>query len=330
MRPIVVEDSERTVPPYNNSPTDPSSGHPSWSKRGWPGVGHPAYISEHMAKADYREVPSIHELPREGPPKPDYPVVPPIREISHGPPPKSNMPLFQGPIEQRALPTTTMDTNSPQVQARMALSIENQLSSRAVTSDETERDKMIRGELYRPFDVQLVEERDRCKRAVWRFNNACNPLSGLSSKEQNRLLKEILFPLPNSVKTPSPTIGMGAIVEAPFNCHYGYITIGEDVMVSHDCLFVDDCHIYIGAHTWIGPNVTILSSMAHSSMQERKGTQSRYQGRRVRINEDCYLGAGCTIYPGVTLGRGAYIAPGEVVKSDIVAYGFQGFKPNYM
>ncbi|RJE16708.1 Maltose acetyltransferase [Aspergillus sclerotialis] len=65
-------------------------------------------------------------------------------------------------------------------------------------------------------------------------------------------------------------------------------------------------------------------------MQERKGSQSRYQGRPVTIEEDCYIGANCTIYPGIRIRRGAYVAPGEVVRSDIVAYGFQGFKPNYM
>lgn len=279
--------------------------------------------------------------PREGPPKPDYAVVPPIREIPPGPHPKSNMPMFQGGVEQRPLPPAApMDTNSPQAQARMALSIEHQLSGRAVSGDETEKEKMIRGELYRPFDVQLVEERDRCKRALWRFNNACNPVHGLSSKEQNRLLKEILVPpsdsvanSPSSIPVPrsAGSIGQGAVVESHFTCNYGYnIHIGEDVMISQGCLFVDDCIINIGAHTWIGPNVTLLSSMAHSSMQERKGSQSRYQGRPVMIEEDCYLGAGCTIYPGVNLGRGAYIAPGEVVKTHIVAYGFQGFKPSYM
>lgn len=346
MRPLVVED-ERAAPQYNTSPTETgSSHHPSWSKRAWPNTGHsaPAYPSEHVAKGDYREVPSIHELPRETLAKPDYPAVPPIREISHGPPPKANMPLlFQGAVAP-PVPATTMDTNSPQVQARMALSIENQLSSRTASSDDTEMDKMMKGDLYRPFDVQLVEERDRCRRALARFNNACNPLSGLSSKEQNRLLKEILAAQPTctlkppgspamstpTMRRPAPSLGPGAIVESPFTCHYGYLSIGEDVMISHDCVFVDDCFIFVGAHTWVGPNVTILTTMAHSSMQERKGTQSRYEGRRVRIMEDCYIGAGSTIYPGVTLGRGAYIAPGEVVRSDVVPYGFQGFKPNYM
>ncbi|KAJ5689778.1 hypothetical protein N7462_004170 [Penicillium macrosclerotiorum] len=421
MRPIVVDESERPPQPYNSSPTNSATPHPSasWAKRGWPGPSHPSYVPEHLPKPDYRDVPPIHELPRESHPKPDYPVVPSIRELSqaspshipqshvppshitpphvqsshappshtqpahapppapphapqshvqsshpppphaqpshappsHAPPPKPNMPLFHSGVEQRPMPPTptapavptpvaTIDTSSPQAQARMALNIEHQLSGRAINGEETEKDKMIRGELYRPFDMQLVEERDRCKRAVWRFNNASNPLSGLSSKEQNRLLKEILVPPSNSVvNSPSGvavprsvgTIGQGTVVEAPFTCYYGYnIQIGEDVMVSQNCLFVDDCGISVGAHTWIGPNVTLLSSMAHSSMQERKGSQSRYQGRRVTIEEDCYLGAGCTIYPGVHLYRGAYVAPGEVVKTDIVAYGFQGYKPSYM
>ncbi|KAJ5160642.1 uncharacterized protein N7482_007646 [Penicillium canariense] len=349
MRPLVVDDNERITQPYTTSPSNNTTPNhaSSWSKRTWSGSGHPTYVPpDHLAKPDYREVAPIHELPpRESHPKPDYPVVPPIRELSHGPPPKPNMPLFHSAVEQRPMPpapapVSAIDTSSPQAQARMALSIEHQLSGRAINVEETEKDKMIRGELYRPFDVQLVEERGRCKRALWRFNNACNPHYGLSSKEQNRLLKELLVPPSGSVvnspsgvagSRSSGAIGQGAVVESPFHCHYGYnIQIGEDVMIHQNCLFVDDCGISIGAHSWIGPNVTLLSSMAHSSMQERKGSQSRYQGRPVIVDEDCYLGAGCTIYPGVHLYRGAYVAPGEVVKTDIVAYGFQGYKPSYM
>ncbi|RAL13604.1 acetyltransferase [Aspergillus homomorphus CBS 101889] len=339
MRPIVVEEADRPTSQFSTSPTGVSSNR-GWTKRAWGTSNHPTYISDHLAKSDYREVPSIHELSREGHPKSDYAIVPPIRDLPHGAHSKSSA-LFQGGIDQRSAHTSNPDTSSPQAQARMALSIEHQLSARTIPGEETEKEKMVRGELYRPYDVHLVEERDRCKAALWRFNNACNPVSGLSTKEQIRLLKEVLTPtiLASTSNSPagtpasrsSGTIGQGAIVEAPFHCHYGYnVHIGEDVMISEGCLFVDDCPITIGAHTWIGPRVTILSSMAHANMQERKGSQSRYQGRSVAIEEDCYVGAGCTIYPGVRLRRGAYVAPGEVVKSDIVAYGFQGLKPGYM
>ncbi|KAL4946180.1 hypothetical protein BDV06DRAFT_151604 [Aspergillus oleicola] len=338
LRPIVVDDDNRPTAQFNTSPPGVGSSRGSWPKRTWPGASHTNYIADPLAKTDYREVPSIHELSREGHPKNDFQLVPPIREISHLAHAKPNMNFFQGGIDQRPAHTSNIDANTPQAQARMALSIEHHLSSRAVSSEETEKDKMLRGDLYRPFDVLLVEERERCKSALWRFNNSCNPVYGISAREQNRLLREIFVPqvpaYPHSGATPSrPTgsIDQSAVIYAPFKCNYGYnIHIGEDVQIHEDCSFVDDCPITIGAHTWIGSRVLILTSMAHATMQERKGTQSRYQGRPVTIEEDCWIGDGCIIYPGVRLRRGANVAPGEVVKSDIVAYGFQGFKPSYM
>lgn len=344
IRPIVVDEGERNPSQYITSPTGAgSTARGSWSKRSWPGPGHPPYGQEHLPPktSEFREVPPIHELSRVEHAKNEYHAVPPIREMPHGNHTRPGLPMFQGGVDQRPSNVAHMDTNSPQAQARMALSIEHQLSSRAAVNEETEKEKMIRGELYRPFDIHLVEERERCKAALWRFNNAGNPVFGTSVKEQNRLLKEILVPPPSSSGNSPPgvppttrsvgSIGQGAVVEAPFKCHYGFnIHVGEDVMISENCSLIDDCPINIGAHTWIGPNVSILGSMAHASMQERKGSQSRYQGRPVTIEEDCWIGAGCIIYPGVRLRRGAYVAPGEIVKTDIVAYGFQGLKPSYM
>ncbi|KAL4930019.1 uncharacterized protein BDV17DRAFT_46708 [Aspergillus undulatus] len=336
LRPI-VDDDNRPTAQFNTSPSGVGSNRGSWSKRTWPSASHPSYTTDHLGKSDYREVPSIHELSREGHPKNDYQLVPPIREIPHGGHTK-HLPLFPSGIDQRPVHTNGVDTSTPQAQARMALSIEHQLSSRAVSSEETEKDKMLRGELYRPFDVLLVEERERCKAALWRFNNSCNPVSGLSAREQSRLLKEVLVPQASNnshsnITSPRPagSIGQGVVVEAPFKCSYGYnIHLGEDVLVSEDCSFVDDCPITIGAHTYIGQRVLILTSMAHANMQERKGSQSRYQGRPVTIEEDCWIGAGCIIFPGVRVRRGAVVGAGEIVKSDIVGYGFQGMKPSYM
>lgn len=338
MKPIVVDDSERSSQQYCSSPTGTSSSHASWAKRAWSGSGHPTFGPEHIAKHDYREMPPIHELSREAPPQPGYPVVPPIRDLPHGPPHKPTMPLFQSGVEHRSLPAATMDTSSPQAQARMALSIEHQLASRMPPGDDTEKAKMIRGDPYRPFDVQLVEERDRCKAALWRFNNACSPISGLSSKEQNRLLKEVLIPPMTSVSSPSNSsgqrlvgsIGQGTVVEAPFSCHYGWhIAIDADVMISPNCSFVDDCGIKIGANTWIGPNVTLLSATACHNIQERRGSQSRYAGKKIVIEQDCYIGAGAIILPGITVGRGSFIGPGEVVRYDVAQYASLGSTPHY-
>ncbi|KAI5298862.1 translation elongation factor EF-1 alpha [Ascosphaera pollenicola] len=244
--------------------------------------------------------------------------------------------------------------NFPAAQARMALSMESHVTTAASQSpgfdtasqdangigDQSEKEKMMSGGPYRPYDPLLVRHRERCRAAIHQYENARNPLNGVSREEQTRLLQQIFRPsfgLGSQAESDDPSatlaighLGSGTIIEPSFNCHYGYnVHIGENVYISENCLLADDCSISIGAHTWIGPNVTILSSMAMAGMQERKGSQSRYQGRPVVIAEDCWIGANVTIMPGVTLGRGAYIASGEVVTSQILPYGSQGLKPNY-
>ncbi|KAK2747600.1 Maltose acetyltransferase [Onygenales sp. PD_40] len=327
-RPILLDEGDRAASQYITSPTGAGS-RGSWSKGTWPS-GPSSFTPEHPSKGEFRDGPGINNLSRAEQPKSDYHVA--LREMSHGAHPKPPMQVFQGNIEQRPNHQPHVDTSNYPAQARLAL---NNMEPQVAFDTKTEKEKMLAGEPYDYSDPQLVKDRERCKAALWRFSNAGNPIYGISAKERTRLLKEVLIPPPDAQTeaiTPQPvgSLGPGVIVEAPLNCHYGYnINIGEDVLISENCNFADDCTINIGAHTWIGPNVTILSSMAIGSMQERKGSRSKYQGRPVVIAEDCWIGAGVTILPGVSLGRGAYIAPGEVVKSQILPYGFQGLKPNY-
>ncbi|WEW55624.1 hypothetical protein PRK78_001055 [Emydomyces testavorans] len=330
-RPVPADEADRVATQYISSPPSTNS-RGSWAKSSWSTQGPTAYLPDGPPKPEFRDSSGLKDVSRTDQAKSDYPIVQASCELTHGAHTKPAIVAFQSSMEQRP-GAPRIDAASYSAQARMALNMEQHLAFESPAKNEKE--KMLSGEQYRPFDPQLIKDRERCKAALWRFNNAGNPIHGISSTERTRLLKELLMP---AAEDPSETIasrpvgslGPGAVVEAPFNCHYGYnINIGEDVLISENCFFADDCTITVGAHTWIGPNVTILSSMAIGSMQERKGSQSRYQGRPVVIAEDCWVGAGCTILPGVTLGRGAYIAPGEIVRSQILPYGFQGLKPNY-
>lgn len=330
-RPVSVDEADRAAAQYISSPPGAGSRN-TWAKSAWGTQGPTTYLPEGPPKPEFRDGSSLKDHSRADPGKADYPAVHSSCDLPHSAHPKPGINVFQPNMEQRPAPPR-IDAANYSAQARMALNMESHIVFES--TNKSEKEKMITGEPYRPFDPQLVKDRERCKTALWRYTNAGNPIHGISTTERTRLLKEILMPPsePSAEKVTSNTVGSlgpGAVVEAPFNCHYGYnISIGEDVLVSENCFFADDCAITVGAHTWIGPNVTILSSMAIGSMQERKGSQSRYQGRPVVIAEDCWIGAGCTILPGVTLGRGAYIAPGEVVRSQILPYGFQGLKPNY-
>ena len=68
----------------------------------------------------------------------------------------------------------------------------------------------------------------------------------------------------------------------------------------------------------------MLATAAHPVLPElrRKGYQ---YNAPVRIGEDCWLGAGVIVLPGVTIGRGSVIGAGSVVTKDIpenvVAFG---------
>ncbi len=75
-----------------------------------------------------------------------------------------------------------------------------------------------------------------------------------------------------------------------------------------DILFPQD--ITVGRDVIIGYNSTIL---CHGYM--RHG----YQRGPVTIEDDASIGAGCTILPGVTIGKGAVVGAMSLVREDIPA-----------
>ena len=101
----------------------------------------------------------------------------------------------------------------------------------------SEKQRMLDGERYMPFDEALVDEREQCKAAIWRFNNSTNPANGHSRADRERLFKSIIEPEHLIRQLPNPNIrigkvGSGVAVEAPFMCDYGYnIHIGDDVVI---------------------------------------------------------------------------------------------------
>lgn len=89
---------------------------------------------------------------------------------------------------------------SPQITAQLAIS--NLASaSRSYLQDEqiqtgrpTQKEKMLASQLYYPRDKELVQERERCKVACWRFNNSTDPNLGVSPEERARLFRDIVYP----------------------------------------------------------------------------------------------------------------------------------------
>lgn len=213
-------------------------------------------------------------------------------------------------------------TTNPQVAAQLALS-----NLAATNRPRSQKEEMLAGRHYFPFDKQLVLERESCSGACWRFNTSTNPNNGVSSEERARLFRDILQPQENlgspqaSFINPVGRVGDNVVVEAPFTCDYGYnISIGQDVAIGKNCTILDTCEVQIGDRCHIGPNVNIYTAMLPIDPKKRLGSKGPHLGRKVIIESDCWIGGGVIILPGRTIGKGATVGAGSVVSRDIPPY----------
>ena len=98
-----------------------------------------------------------------------------------------------------------------------------------------------------------------------------------------------------------------------------------------NCTFLDACSIIIGKNTLIAPDVKIYTVFHPMLGKERfwrhqDGSQTVCcLAKPVVIGNDCWIGGGAIILPGVTIGDDVVIGAGSVVTHDIpdhvVAFG---------
>jgi maltose O-acetyltransferase len=159
----------------------------------------------------------------------------------------------------------------------------------------TEKEKMLRGDLYYSEDAELVRDR-AVSEGLMREFNAGHAVLG-------RLLGGL---------------GSQAMVRAPFYCDYGYnIFLGERVFLNFGCVLLDVCRIEIGDGTQIGPGVQIYAADHPRDAATRAlGLEN---GLPVSIGREVWIGGGAIILPGVTVGDGAVIGAGSVVTRDVAA-----------
>ena len=164
----------------------------------------------------------------------------------------------------------------------------------------TEREKMLAGELYDPFDPDLAEARIRAR-------DLCQTLNATreGDVEPRRALLVDLF----------GAGGDSVWMQPPFFCDYGTnIDLGERVFFNFNCVVLDVCRVEIGSYTLFGPAVQIYTPMHPLDAMKRR--QQEY-GKPVTIGSDVWVGGGAIILPGVRIGSGAVIGAGSVVTRDV-------------
>ena len=115
-------------------------------------------------------------------------------------------------------------------------------------------------------------------------------------------------------KLTASEIDESCFIIPPFHTEFGKNTkIGKNVFINSCCRFQDNGGIEIGDKTMIGPNVSIVT-INHEINPE---TRINAAPKPVKIGKNVWIGADCTILPGVTIGNNSVIGAGSVVTKDV-------------
>ena len=115
-------------------------------------------------------------------------------------------------------------------------------------------------------------------------------------------------------KLTASEIDESCFIIPPFHTEFGKNTkIGKNVFINSCCRFQDNGGIEIGDKTMIGPNVTIVTINHEINPEKRINATPK----PVKIGKNVWIGADCTILPGVTIGENSIIGAGSVVTKNV-------------
>ncbi|MBO9769483.1 MULTISPECIES: sugar O-acetyltransferase [Xanthomonas] len=168
---------------------------------------------------------------------------------------------------------------------------------------QTEKQKMLAGELYNATDAQL--QADQAAAAAWMARY--NATGAQPAAQRHALLVERLA-----------EVGAGAVILPPFHCDYGYnIHLGAGVFLNFNCVILDICQVHIGEGTQVGPAVQFYAA---DHPRDAAGRASGLEfGQPIRVGRNVWIGGGAIILPGVSIGDDAVIGAGAVVTRDVPA-----------
>lgn len=164
----------------------------------------------------------------------------------------------------------------------------------------SEKQKMLKGELYNSADIELKMEREYSKKLTFEYN---------STKPQE--IKRINQILDQLIKAQG-----SVIIEPPFYCDYGYnIKVGHNFYANFGCVILDCNEVEIGDNVLLGPNVQIYTA-THPTDPKQRLAGLEY-AKPIVIGNNVWIGGGTIVCPGVSIGDNTTIGAGSVVTKDI-------------
>ena len=176
----------------------------------------------------------------------------------------------------------------------------------------TEKEKMLKGEIYDPTDKELADRRVLAHKLSFEYNNTPET----DTKKREEILTELM-----------PNHGKGTFLQSPIQVDYGiFTTVGKNFYANFNFVVLDTCPINIGDNVFFGPNCTLATPLHPLNHAERRpriredcSTYDLEYGKPITIGNDCWIASNVVICGGVTIGDNCVIGAGSVVTRDIPA-----------
>ncbi|MGG0717261.1 sugar O-acetyltransferase [Robertmurraya massiliosenegalensis] len=166
---------------------------------------------------------------------------------------------------------------------------------------QSEKERMVAGEMYNPADPVLLKDREEARRKFRIYNQTLES----EGEKRTSLLKELLG-----------STGQNVYMEPNIRFDYGYNThVGENFFANFDCTILDVCEVRIGDNCMMAPGVHIYTA-THPLHPAERNSGKEY-AKPITIGDNVWIGGSAVINPGVTIGDNVVIASGAVVTKDI-------------
>ena len=184
----------------------------------------------------------------------------------------------------------------------------------------SEKEKMLKGEVYDPSDEELVLLRQKCHGLCIQYNQTKED----ETEKRAEILRKMGIKLAKNV-----------YLQGPIYFDYGcFVSFGEGSYANFNLTILDTCSVNIGKNVLLGTGVTLVTALHPMKFKERAAfinkrgilTDKEY-GKPITIEDHCWIASNVTICGGVTIGKGSVIGAGSVVVRDIPANSFAAGNP---
>ena len=175
----------------------------------------------------------------------------------------------------------------------------------------TEREKALRGDVFKAGDPVLKQERNHAKELCFQLNQCVHT----DTAKRTEIIRMLIG-----------TINGKFEIMSPFYCDYGKrITLGNNFFSNYNCKILDGAEVVFGDDVRIGPDCTFCTP--NHAMQAQMRKEGYMIFKPIRVGNNVWFGAGVLVLPGVTIGDNSVIGAGSVVTKDIPAGVFAAGNP---